>query len=227
MPRTSRHAPDGYPHHVINRGNRCAAIFREPHDCEAFLGFMAAAAKRVPMRVFAFAIMETHFHLLLWPLRGEELSAYMCCLMNAHVRHYQAVHQLTGTGHVYQGRFKNFIIQNDAHLMNVLRYVEANPLRAGCVGSADEWPWSSIGRSGRGLELLADSPVQRPANWLEIVNRPLPTEDLVALRTSVRRSRPYGDGAWVDRVVRTYGLHHTVREVGRPRRIHTPIGLTA
>lgn len=71
MPRSRRVVPDGYPFHVINRGNRRATVFHEPSDSEAFLVLMADAAARVPMRLIAFALMRNHFHLVLWQTPGN------------------------------------------------------------------------------------------------------------------------------------------------------------
>ena len=73
------------------------------------------------------------------PNQAEELSKWMQWLMTSHVRRY---HRHYGTsGHIWQGRFKSFIVQEDIHLLMVLRYVEGNPVRAGLVNSAKEWLW--------------------------------------------------------------------------------------
>jgi putative transposase len=224
MPRTPRVVPDGFPFHVINRGNRRATIFHNPTDFEAFLEMMADASEKIRMRILAWALMKNHFHLVLWPYQGAEISAYMAALSNAHVHHYQAVNNLVGTGHVYQGRFKSFIIKNDVHLINVARYVEANPIRAGCVRRAEEWRWSSAGSryTASGRLLASEWPFLKPHDWLEVVNAAIPPADLVALRQSVRRGTPYGDEAWRSQMVRTYGLHHTVRPRGhQPQSVAT------
>jgi hypothetical protein len=86
--------------------------------------------------------MPNHFHLALWPRGDSDLSRFMQWLLTAHVRpdhrHYQS------SGHVWQGRFKAFPIQQDEHLLTVLRYIERNPLRASLVARADDWWWSSL-----------------------------------------------------------------------------------
>jgi putative transposase len=73
--------------------------------------------------------MSNHWHLVLWPRAAGDLSSFMRWLSNTHVRRWRQHRHTVGEGHVYQGRFKNFPIQNDAHLLTVLRYVEANPER--------------------------------------------------------------------------------------------------
>jgi putative transposase len=65
------------------------------------------ARKQVPMRVLAFCLMPNHWHLVLRSFKGDDLSAYMRWLMNAHVRRYHRYYETAGEGHIYQGRYKN------------------------------------------------------------------------------------------------------------------------
>jgi putative transposase len=218
MPRIRRVAPPGLAHHVINRGNNRACIFRKSGDYQAFLSVMTEAQERVPMRILAYALMPNHFHLVLWPESTEAISAYMRWLMNAHIRRYQHHYGTCGHGHIYQGRFKNFPIQRNAHLVRVLRYVEANPLRAGLVERAEEWAWSSL-TSGEGHRPpLAEWPVSRPVNWLEYVNQTASQAELTALRASASRGAPYGEPGWVEGIAGECGLAFTLRTRGRQRR---------
>ena len=77
--------------------------------------------------------MPNHWHLVLWPPRDSQLSAYMQRLTTAHMRRWHAHRGTRGTGPVYQGRFKSLPIQEDGHLLTVCRCVERNPLRANLV----------------------------------------------------------------------------------------------
>src|SRR5437879_789707 len=98
-----------------------------------------ANAWRLPL--LAFCLMPNHFHLALWPRRDGDLSDYMMWLLTAHVRRYHQHYH--SSGHVWQGRFRAFPIEEDDHLLTVLRYLERNPLRAGLAASAPGWLWSS------------------------------------------------------------------------------------
>jgi putative transposase len=218
MPRIHRVAPAGLAHHVINRGNNRGRIFHKPRDYQAFLSLMGEAQVRVPMRLLAYALMPNHFHLVLWPESTDAISAYMRGLMNAHIRRYQHHYGTCGHGHIYQGRFKNFPIQQDSHLFRVLRYVEANPLRAKLVKRAEEWRWSSLSPHDGDRPELSEWPVARPAEWLAYVNREASDPELATLRASVCRGTPYGQEEWVRRVTGESGLEFTVRPRGRPSR---------
>jgi putative transposase len=110
------------------------------------------------------------FHLALWPGADGDLSDYMRWLLTAHVRRYHRHYH--SSGHVYQGRFRSFPIQEDDHLLTVLRYIERNPVRAGLVGRAQDWRWSSATPAWVGMPMLDTGPVPRPPEWLEHVNTP-------------------------------------------------------
>jgi putative transposase len=220
MPRPARNVPDGTVHHVLNRANARAAIFHKPADYDHFLYLLAEAKDRTPMRILGFCVMKNHWHLVLWPASGVELSAFMGWLTNAHVRNHHTKYGTCGNGHIYQGRYKNFIIQDDRHLLTVLRYVEANALRAGLVERAEDWPWSSAHTSTArdGRLLLSPSPVPRPPDWHTFLNEQ-PSKDLAdKLRLSVKRSAPFGEETWCRQTAAALGLESTLRPFGRPRK---------
>ena len=219
MPRTVRIVPDNSVQHVLNRGNRRETIFREPVDYEDFLCLLADTCDHVPMRILKVCLMPNHFHLVLWPQDVAALSAYMTRLMNAQIRRLLKRQGRAGLGHVYQGRYKNFTVQDDAHLFRVLRYVEANPLRAGMVARAEDYRWSSLSRriTPHGRVYLTDGPLALPANWCDYVNQGVDAAELEALRNSARRGTPYGDEAWVEEMAEVYGLESTIRRPGHRR----------
>ena len=216
MPRSARFAPGGICYHVINRGNLRARVFHDDSDYRRFLALMAKAGERVQMRILGFCLMPNHFHLVLWPFRDGDLGCWMQWLMTSQVRRHHKIHQTEG--HLWQGRYKSFPIQQDGHLLTVLRYVERNPLRAGLVPQAQDWPWSSLHR-WQGQESpvpLTPGPVPRPANWRELVNREEPTSTLEALRRSVNRGLPWGREEWVEQNAERFGIELTPRPRGRP-----------
>jgi putative transposase len=122
---------------------------------------------------------------------------------------------------VWQGRFKAFLIQEDDHLITVMRYVERNALRAGLVRRAEHWPWGSLRwrmhQDSRQID-LAQPPLSLPDNWLSYVNAPQTPAELASIRTCIQRQRPFGADGWVERHASELGLLHTLAPVGRPRR---------
>ena len=147
MPRPLRPIDDGLVYHVINRGNNRQTVFRKRGDFRAFLDTLAELKERKPFELYGYCLLSNHFHLLLRP-QGASISRIMQSLLVSHTQRY---HQNHGSGgHVWQGRFKSPVIQDDDHLLSVLRYIEANPLRAGIVKRADKYPWSSYRAHGLG-----------------------------------------------------------------------------
>ena len=170
-----------------------------------------------PVDVLGYCLMPNHFHLLMRPQADGDLGRWVQWLLMAHARRY---HRHYGTsGHVWQGRFKAFIIQDDDHLRTVLRYVERNPLRAELVARAEDWKWSSLPGWLRRDPLLWRGGLKvRDESWLKRVNEPLSDGDLRRLRLSVERGRPFGTEPWTRETARRLGLESTLRSRGRPRK---------
>ena len=123
MPRKPRISLGNICYHVLNRGNGRNTVFHKDGDYAAFLKLMDQANERTPMRLLSYCLMPNHFHLVLWPKLDGDLSKWMQWLTTSHVRRYHR--HYNSSGHVWQGRFKSFPIQSDAHLLTVMRYVES------------------------------------------------------------------------------------------------------
>ncbi len=220
MPRTARASVADICYHVINRGNARATVFHDAADYEAFIALIEEACERIPMRVSGFCLMPNHFHLVLWPLGDGDLSRWMQWLLTVHVRRHHRRYQ--SSGHVWQGRFKAFPVQKDAHLLAVLRYVERNPVRAGLVDRSEDWRWSSLAPEGSARAappagaLTRRSPVPLPRGWGGHVSSAETQEELEVLRNSVNRGAPFGGALWAGRTAERLGLESTMRPRGRP-----------
>ena len=171
-------------------------------------------------------MMPNHVHLLVRTL-GTPISRLMQSLLVSHTQRFHRCHR--SSGHVWQGRFKSPVIQDDDHLLTVLRYIEANPLRAGLVERAGAYPWSSfaerVADRPAGLvdplvayDDLGTDPAERRRRWTEFVHRALTGEELAALRRSVQTGLPFGSATWVERLGLDLGLDLTTRPRGRPRK---------
>ncbi len=217
MPRTARASQAGYAYHVLNRGNARASVFHKPADYDAFIELMAEASLRTSMRILAFCLMPNHFHLALWPHEDGDLSRWMHWLLTTHVRRY--LRHYHSSGHIWQGRFKAFPIEENEHLLTVLRYIERNPLRAGLVDRAEVWPWSSLRWLPFGDQTpvrLVPDPVLRGREWVEGVNAAMTEAEVERVRESIRRDRPFGSADWTTATARALGLEFSLRPRGRP-----------
>jgi putative transposase len=217
MPRRLRVATGGLVYHVLNRAVGRATLFRKQGDYAAFEKVLRQANEFRPMRLLAFCLMPNHWHLLLWPSQDGDLSEYLRWLTVTHTQRWHAHHHTSGTGPLYQGRFKSFPVEDDDHLLTVWRYVERNALRANLVKAAEEWRWSSLWHRHQqtGVPWLCDGPLPLPERWREHVNRAESEAELEAVRRSVIRGAPFGDEAWQRRTAKRLGLESTLRPRGR------------
>src|SRR5688572_21647322 len=189
MPRTNRIAPGGWVFHVLNRGNARMDLFSKESDFRAFEGLLRETCEQFRMRLLSYCLMSNHWHLVLWPREDGDLGRFMQRLTTTHVRRWHLHRHSVGYGHLYQGLYKSFPIQQDEHFLTVCRYVERNALRANLVRKAENWLWSSlvvcrmppaeIERDQR--PKLAEWPVERPQGWCAMVNRPQSTVEEEAL----------------------------------------------
>ena len=223
MPRSARRSVGGKVYHVLNRAALRHPIFKREKDFAAFENLLYEAHARVKgVRVLGWCIMNNHWHLLLWPRRDGELSKFMSWLTMTHAARYRTSHHNVGYGPVYQGRYKSFVIEEDEHLLVAGRYVERNALRAKLVRRAEDWRWSSLWVRSSGTpqqkEILAPWPVDLPSNWLAWVNRPQTAAEEADMRTSIERSRPFGEATWQQATAKRLGLLSCFRKPGRPKR---------
>ncbi len=225
MPRPLRPIADGLIYHVINRGNGRQKVFLHEGDYVAFLKAMADLKERKPFDLFGYCLMPNHIHLLLRPQPRQNVSRIMQSLLVSHTQRYHADH---GTGgHLWQGRFKSPVIQDGDHLLCVLRYIEANPVRAKLVAGAGDYRWSSYAAHGQGqpdellcavpeYDCLARYPAVRCRRWIEYVHQIPPDSELSAIRQSTATGLPLGDRAWSIRLAKQLNLDLTIRPRGRP-----------
>ncbi len=219
MPRPPRADEAGAIYHAMNRANSRQTIFRKEGDYEAFERVVAEGLRKYPVDLFCYQWMPNHWHMVLRPREDGAMGRLLYWISMTHSARYHAHYHTTGEGHLYQGRFKSFPIQNDDHFHVVCRYVERNALAAGLVASAEDWRWGSLW-NGRGLSTisLSEWPIPRLPNWVQRVNDRLDANAERHLQRCLRRSSPFGEPAWVESTARRLSLESTMRPRGRPRK---------
>jgi len=146
----------GAVYHLTSRGERREPIYADDHDRAAQLAIVALALERFDAQMLAYCLMGNHYHFVLHT-RAANLSRLMGQVNGVYTQHVNRRHGLVG--HLFQGRFKAILVDRDAYLLQVYRYVELNPVRAGMVAAPGDWAWSSY----RAHVGLADAPP-----WLDV-----------------------------------------------------------
>jgi putative transposase len=204
--------------HVLNRGVGRMQIFGTENDYHAFYRVVEQTLRVAPIRICAYCFMPNHWHFVLWPEHDGDLSQFIQRMANMHTQRWQRAKLCVGYGHLYQGRFKSFPIENDEHFYTVVRYVERNALRAGLVQRAEDWKWGSLHQHDQPAQnsLLSGWPLPKPTDWTQQVNMPQTEMELEAIHKCLRRGSPYGNTVWIEQTAQQLGLQSTLHRRGRP-----------
>jgi len=220
MGRVLRINAGNYIYHVLNRANARLRIFDNDKDYQLFEKILEEARARYDMRLLAYCIMPNHWHFVVHPRKDGDLSRFMGWLTLTHTQRWHAIKKTTGQGHIYQGRYKSFLCQNDDYFLVLARYVERNALKANLVSKAESWKWGSAYRRKHGTfeqkKLLTSWPAQRPENYMIWLNQPQSKAEENAIEKSIQRGNPYGDKNWAGDIIKKFNLEATVKPRGRP-----------
>jgi REP-associated tyrosine transposase len=139
MARPLRVTPAGGIHHVVARGNAKQDIYLDDQDRRSFLGILRDALAVFDWRCLTYCLMPNHYHLVTLTM-GSNLSEGMKRINSVYAQRFNR--RYDRCGHLFQGRFGATLIESDTHMLEVLRYVALNPVRAGLTAGPDEWEWS-------------------------------------------------------------------------------------
>ncbi|MCY2984871.1 MAG: transposase [Planctomycetota bacterium] len=222
MGRAPRNSQGGYVYHVIGRGLKPKPMFRSIEDYQDFDSILARAVERFEPRLLAYCVIPKHWHLVLTPRKDGDLSKFMAWLTTTHSARWHTKPKRGDSGGIYERRFRSFPVQDNAQLLDVLRFVESHPIRAGLVEALSDWPWLSSSRRVQEPDaawpLLSIPPVPFPSDWNEQLSSEMPLETLDRINHSIHRSCPYGAPEWVQKTAVRLGIESTIRPRGRPKK---------
>lgn len=220
MPRIARVTVPGISHHVTQRGNNREIVFFDQEDRRRYLHWLKEYANRHCLEVWAYCLMTNHIHLIVVPQEGESLSG---ALRDSHMRYTQYINRKYGrSGHLWQGRFYSCPL-DEAHMLAAIKYVERNPIRAGLVTLAHEWPWSSAKAhiTGSPDPVISGEAVLRNLvkNWTEFLHKPEESEVIERLRCNTRSGRPLGSDRFIAQIEATISRELHPKKPGRRKKM--------
>jgi putative transposase len=157
----------------MNRAVRGTTLFTSADDYATFEHALLHVLQIVPIRLLEYSAMPNHWHLLLSPTVDLQLQTFMHRFEGLHAKLWHKAHGTSGTGAIYQGRYKPVEIQNDRQFLNVCRYIAQNAKQAGLVARAEDWQWASLWRRRHNCHndmMLCEWPIPAPDGWIELVN---------------------------------------------------------
>ena len=206
----------GLPHHVTQRGNSRGQVFFEEADYALYLDMLAESAACARCEIWAYCLMPNHVHFILVPSEADGLRRTFADLHRRYTGYINA--RARTTGHLWQGRYGS-VVMDETHLFHAIRYVTLNPVRAGLVKRAEEWPWSSarahLEAHDNGVVKVAPV-LERVGDFAQFLGEPFDEDAAYApLRRAETIGRPVGDTDWLKMLEKQTGRVLMAQKRGR------------
>lgn len=231
MPRRARVRLPGVPVHAIQRGNNRAACFHDDEDRAFYLFQLGRLLGETECALHAYCLMTNHVHLLLTPRREESCALLFKRLGLLQTHYVNRKYRRTGT--LWEGRYRSCLVQSETYVLACYRYIEPNPVRAGIVGCAGDYPWSSDRANAEGapdgritphLEYvrLGQGERERGREYRSLFGMPLAQECVREIRAVTNGGYALGTEQFQREMAHALGRRVTKGSPGRPQRISEP-----
>lgn len=205
MPRIARLVVPGYPHHIVQRGNRRQDVFFSDKDKIAYIDYLHTYAKEAGISFWGYCLMDNHVHLIAVPEKEESLALG---IGEAHKRYTCMINSREKwQGHLWQGRFMSYVL-DEKHLYAALRYVERNPVRAKIVNRAENYRWSSARthvQKGKDKLLSDHFLISEIKDWSVYLSQEDKQKDVDILQKHSNTGRPLGGIEFIEKIEKLLG----------------------
>lgn len=230
MARLPRYVMPGQPQHIIQRGNNRQPIFAIEADCQFFRDALVAAAQKHGLLIHAYVWMTNHIHLLATPLQQNSISKVLQAVGRKYVQYFNYSYRRSGT--LWEGRYRATVVDSEAYLLTLMRYIELNPVRAGMVGHPRDYVWSSyagnaLGEVGLNVDWLTphalylrlgEGALDRQACYRQLFEAAIADADLKHIGECTNKGWALGSELFRRQVEALALRRATSKGVGRPRR---------
>ena len=226
MPRKPRFNLVGIPQHVIQRGNNREPCFFSEQDYRRYLEDLIKASQKYSCCVHAYVLMTNHVHILATPRREGGLSNMLQKVTRCYAQRIN--YRFRRTGHLWSGRFKASLVEQERYFFTCMRYIELNPVRANRVAHPGEYRWSSNAHNAAGLgdpllqhhplyTALADDAQQRQYAYRELFRLHIDNGEIHAIREALNQELVLGREDFKDKIQRMTKRQSRPGQPGRPR----------
>jgi putative transposase len=219
MPRIARIIAPGYPHHITQRGNNRATVFFDDEDRQTYLHLLFQYSQKFFLQIWAYCLMDNHVHLLVVPEKEESLARGVGLTNQVYTQYINR--KRDQSGRIWQNRFYSCIVENDAYLWSVARYIEKNPLKVGMADKAENYRWSSAKAHLAGTA----NPLLQTPSWLEPQQRESYCKFMQEndekvyndIRKATSTGRPFGSETFIEKMEFQLNQSLRPRKPGRPK----------
>lgn len=216
-----------HPHLIIQHGNNLQTVFRDAEDHQVFLDWLREAARMFKVKLHAYALLPDHFNLLASPADDLGLGRMMQWVGRYYVPYFNRKYGRSGT--LWQARFKAAVIEAERYLMPCCLYVEQDPVRAGMVADAADYPWSSYAHHA-GVKTdplivdhplywaLGNTPFAREAVYRKALEKPLGKDDMQAIEQCALKGWALGSAQFKAALEKGGARRTSPAQRGRPAR---------
>lgn len=227
MARQLRHFVPNQPLMVLLRGNNRSTVFVDDVDYRSFIAWLIDIAGVHRCEIHAYVLMPDHLHLLLTPWYETSLPKLLQSVGRRYVRYFNDRYRRTGT--LWEGRYRAALVDSQSYLLDCIRYVEENPVRAGLVATAGEYTWSSARAHRFGdldhvltdhvlFQALGASREERMQAFAHYCSRELDEQRLQQIRHAVHSGWPLGSDRFKDELEHFFNCRARPLPRGRPRK---------
>ncbi len=205
MARIARVVIPGFPHHVVQRGNRRQRVFFSDDDRKTYLDYLRIYAKPAGIHFWGYCLMDNHVHIIAVPDKEEDFA---WGFSEAHRRYTRMINfREKWRGYLWEGRFKSYPL-SQTHLYAAIRYIERNPVRAKIVENAWDYPWSSArAHVFKQKDPLLDDNFMASEieNWRLFLSEEDKQIDVNLIKMHVNNGRPLGDSQFIEAIEKLTG----------------------
>lgn len=218
MPRIARVVAPEFPHHVIQRGNRCQRVFFNEDDYKEYLKLLDANSCRFNVDILAYCLMPNHVHLIAIPLKNGNLAQ---AIGETHRQYTRTVNfRENWKGYLWQGRFSSYVL-DEMYLMAATRYILLNPVEADLVKKPWDYEWSSakfhMGKED--VSFINDGLLKVIiSNWEDFLNVAFKNDNSQLFQMHERTGRPLGDVAFTERLEKLFERRLKKKRAGRKKK---------
>ncbi len=231
MSRLPRFVIPGQPQHIIQRGNNRQVIFSADHDYQFFRDALVDAARQCGLEIHGYVWMTNHVHLLATPQFNDSISKTFQSVGRRYVQYFNFTYQRSGT--LWEGRYRATVVDSEQYLLTLMRYIELNPVRAGMVASAQDYPWSSYRRNALGehgpnadwltphveYSRLGQNDADRQSSYRALFSGAIEQQHLEQIRDCTHKGWVLGSERFKTEIESLCQRRATSKGVGRPRKI--------